>query len=202
MFPPAPTKRPQYFHLLWDEEIDRLRDVLHALQERHDDVITRWYQLYTIHFGEALSLSQREFSSLYGTDLRQTVAHLLAGDMEQFVLDLRATGEQLAERGVPFREVIACLHLFEESCSVIFEQQERTEPTAEEDRVKILLTFDKLSHCRIMVLAESYFGLTQARTTTRTHALEEEAARLAPDHAHRQHFHGIVGQRCVMSFSG
>jgi transcriptional regulator with PAS, ATPase and Fis domain len=198
MFPPAPTKRPQYFHLLWDEEIDRLRDVLHALQDRHGDVITRWYQLYTIHFGEALSLSQREFSSVYGKDLRQTVAHLLAGDMEQFVMDLRATGEQLAERGVPFREVIACLHLFEESCNVIFEQQERTETPSEEDRVKILLTFDKLSHCRIMVLAEAYFGLTQARTVTRTHALEEEAARLAPDHTIRQHFHGIVGQSPAM----
>jgi len=198
MFPPTQTKRPQYFHLLWDEEIDRLRDVLRALQERHGDVITRWYQLYTIHFGEALSLSQREFSSLYGTDLRQTVAHLLAGDMEQFVMDLRATGEQLAERGVPFREVIACLHLFEESCSVIFEQQGRTETTSEEDRVKILLTFDKLSHCRIMVLAEAYFGITQARTVTRTHALEEEAARLAPDHNIRQHFHGIVGQSPAM----
>lgn len=199
MFPPAPTKRPQYFHLLWDEEIDRLRDVLRVLQNRHEEVIARWYQLYTIHFGEALSLSQREFSSLYGADLRQTVAHLLVGDMEQFVMDLRATGEQLAERGVPFREVIACLHLFEESCSVIFEQQgPTTDITSEEDRVKILLTFDKLSHCRIMVLAEAYFGLTQARIVTRTHALEEEAARLAPDHTIRQHFHGIVGQSPAM----
>jgi transcriptional regulator with PAS, ATPase and Fis domain len=198
MLSPARTTRPQYFHLLWDEEIERLHDVLCALRERYEDVIARWYQLYTIHFGEALSLSQREFSSLYGKDLRQTVSHLLAGDMEQFVMDLRATGEQLAERGVPFREVIACLHLFEESCSVIFEQQGRAAVNPEEDRVGILLTFDKLSHCRIMVLAEAYFGTTQARTLTRTHALEQEAARLAPDPKIRQHFHGIVGQSPAM----
>ncbi|MBM4255525.1 MAG: sigma-54-dependent Fis family transcriptional regulator [Deltaproteobacteria bacterium] len=188
---PVAMQRPQYFHLLWDEEIERLREILQALREREDEVLTRWYQLYTVHFGEAVTLSQREFSTLYGHDLQQTVTHLLQGDMERFVMDLRATGEQLVERGVPFREVISCLHLFEESCSVVFDEIPWS--TGPSERISMLLTFDKLSHCRMMVLAETYFGTTQARTHTRTQALEQEVARLAPDVQARQHFHGIVG---------
>lgn len=189
---PGNMNRPQYFHLLWDEEIERLREVLQELRQRETEVLTRWYQLYTVHFGEAVSLSQREFIALYGHDLQQTVTHLLQGDMERFVMDLRATGEQLVERGVPFREVISCLHLFEESCSIVFDALPWEDGPNE--RISMLLTFDKLSHCRMMVLAETYFGTTQARTLTRTQALEQEVARLAPDVQVRQHFHGIVGQ--------
>jgi hypothetical protein len=131
-----------------------------------------------VHFGEAVTLSQREFMALYGHDLKQTVTHLLQGDMERFVMDLRATGKQLVERGVPFREVISCLHLFEESCSVVFDEIPwESEPS---ERISMLLTFDKLSHCRMMVLVETYFGTTQARAQTRTQALEQEAARPLP----------------------
>jgi transcriptional regulator with PAS, ATPase and Fis domain len=189
---------PQYFHLLWDEEIDRLRDILLVLRDRHDEVLDRWYQLYSIHFGEAATLSRHEFFTLYGEDLAQTVGHLLRGDMEQFVIVMRASGERLVERGVPFREVISSLHLFEESCSVVFEQRERAEEQSSTERVNTLLTFDKLSHCRMMVLAEAYFGSTQARSQTRTQALEQEVARLAPNVKTRQHFHGIVGQSPAM----
>jgi hypothetical protein len=73
-------KHPQYFHLLWDEEIEQLRDILLVLRTRHTEVLDRWYQLYTIHFGDAATLSRHEFQTLYGTDLRQTVDHLLQGD--------------------------------------------------------------------------------------------------------------------------
>jgi hypothetical protein len=62
----ADNKRPQYFHLLWDEEIERLHGILQALQQCHTGVLDRWYQLYTVHFGEAATLSQHEFYSLYG----------------------------------------------------------------------------------------------------------------------------------------
>jgi hypothetical protein len=107
------VKKPRYFHLLRDEEIERLRDIFRALREHHARVLDRWYQLYAVHFGEAATLSRHEFYSLYGQDLVRTVEHLLEADMERFVMDLRATGERLVGRGVPFREVISSLHLFE-----------------------------------------------------------------------------------------
>ena len=184
--------RPQYFHLLWDEELERLQEVFHMLRQRETNVLNRWYQLYTVHFGEAVTLSQREFMTLYAHDRKQTVTHLLQGDMERFVMDLDATGEQLVKRGVSFREVISSLHLFEESCSVGFDEIPWQDGPSQ--RISMLLAFDKLSHCRVMVLAETYVGTTQARTQTRTHALEQEVARLAPDVLARQHFHGMVGQ--------
>lgn len=194
----AGVNRPRYFHLLWDEELKQLRDILLALRARHTEVLDRWYQLYTIHLGDAATLSQHEFYSLYGRDLVQTVEHLLQGDMERFVMDMRASGERLVERGVPFREVISSLHLFEESCSVIFEQRRGAGQEPASEKIKVLMTFDKLSHCRMMVLAEAYFGTTQARTQTRTQALEQEVARLAPNPHLRHHFHGIVGQSPAM----
>ncbi|MGE0821892.1 MAG: sigma-54 interaction domain-containing protein [Candidatus Binatia bacterium] len=191
-----PRTHPRYFHLLWDEELERLHEVLVLLRQHQQEVLHHWYQLYAVHFGDAVTLSEHEFLSLYGNDLRQTLGCLLEQDMEGFVIGMRATGEQLAARGVPFREVISCLHLFEESCSVIFDLL----PQAEEmtDRVTTLLTFDKLSHCRMIVLAESYFGTTQARHQTRTHTLEEEIVRIAPDIQQRRYFHGIVGQSPAM----
>ncbi len=92
---------------------------------------------------------------------------------------------------MPFREVISCLHLFEESCSIVFD--DLPWENGPNERISMLLTFDKLSHCRMMVLAETYFGTTQAGTQTRTQALEQEVARLAPDVQIRHHFH-IVGE--------
>ena len=189
-----PSDSPRYFHLLWDEEIERLRTSLEILRERRQEVVRLWYQLYTIHFGEARTFSEREFSNIYGHDLERMAANLLKGDMEGFVADLRVTGEYLVERGVPFREVIALLHLFEESCSDVLNAQSAQQLSKPE----LFLTFDKLSHCRVMVLADAYFGATHARTVARTKALEQEAARLSSDVRQRHHFHGIVGQSAAM----
>lgn len=192
---------PRYFHLLWDEEIERLRVILEILRERHQEVMGLWHQLYTIHFGEARTLSEREFSDIYGCDLERMVANLLKGDMEDFVTDLRVTGERLVERGVPFREVIAALHLFEESCSEAFDTY-RVDlyalDTHQPAKAEMFLTFDKLTHCRLMVVAETYFGTTHARSVARTRALEREITRLSPDVHQRSHFHGIVGQNAAM----
>ena len=97
------TTGPQYFHLLWDEEIERLREVLQALRTHQAEVLDRWYRLYSIHFGEAATLSQHEFHSIYGEDIEQTADSLLQSDMERFVVTLQTVGERLLERGVPFR---------------------------------------------------------------------------------------------------
>jgi transcriptional regulator with PAS, ATPase and Fis domain len=196
MISPGNRNQPQYFHLLWDEELERLHPVLTLLRERYEEVLEHWYLLYTIHFGEAVTLSRNEFFSLYGYDLRQMVEHLLQQDMERFVISMRATGERLAARGVSFREVISCLHIFEESCSIIFDAWSET--TLANDRITMFLTFDKLSHCRMIVLAEAYFGTTQAYHQTRTQTLEREVSRFAPDPQLRRYFHGIVGQSPAM----
>lgn len=104
------------------------------IREHHAKVLERWYQLYAIHFSGTATLSQHEFCALYGHDFVQTVAHLLEGYMDRFVMAMRASGESLVERGVPFREVISSLHLFEESCSVVFDHQSVSEGNAPRKR--------------------------------------------------------------------
>ncbi len=195
---PLPSGSPRYFHLLWDEDIERLRILLEVLRRCQHEVLQVWYQLYTSHFGEARTLSEREFCDLYGRDLSHMVANLLEGNIENFIASLRATGEHLVERGIPFREMVASLHLFEESCSQIFDTYGPPASATELSKSELFFTFDKLSHCRFMVLGEAYFETTRARTVSRVRALEREMARLAPDVRQRRHFHGIVGQSAAM----
>jgi transcriptional regulator with PAS, ATPase and Fis domain len=131
---------------------------------------------------------------VYGRDLDATIRNLLDADIEGFETDLRTVAEDLVEQGVPFDEVVASLHLFEESAGEQFQK-----------RLKLLLqgpsiyqTFDKLSHCRIIVLASAYFAGHEARASTRLHRLEAEATARAGGAALRTSFHGLVGGSAAM----
>src|SRR5208282_5022317 len=135
---------PRYFHLLWEEELDGLRGVLESLRRHRGDVLTRWHQLYLLHFGDRRSLKESEFFEIFGKELDATVADLLARDMDRFTADVRAIGEALAKCRVPFAELIVSIHLFEESAVEYF-------PAPSLPRT--YLSFDKLSHCRMIVLA-------------------------------------------------
>jgi DNA-binding NtrC family response regulator len=186
---------------LWDEDIERLRSILEVLRNHHQEVLELWYQLYTIHFGEARTLSEREFGDLYGHDLHRLVTNLLKKNMENFIADLQGSGERLVARGVPFREMVASLHLFEESCSQVFDTHRGSSSSqydSQPSKAELFFTFDKLSHCRLMILGEAYFEATRARSATRVRALEREVTRLSPDVRQRRHFHGIVGQSAAM----
>jgi two-component system, NtrC family, response regulator AtoC len=179
-----PAGVPRYFHLLWEEELDSLRGVLESLRRHRHEVLARWHQLYLLHFGDLRSLAESEFLELFGQELDATLADLLGKDMDRFTADVRAIGERLAERRVPFAELIVSMHLFEESASEYF-------PTFPPTLPKTYLCFDKLSHCRMIVLADAYFRSQSALVGTRIKELEREAARLPVDQ--RSRFHGLVG---------
>jgi two-component system, NtrC family, response regulator AtoC len=181
---PSPRGEKCYFHLVWDHELDELRPVLESLADHRDEVLSRWHELYLLHFGDARSLSQSEFIEIFGADVDATTSDLIAKDMDRFASDVRRVGEVLAERHVPFSEIIASMHLFEESASSFF-------PPGPALAGHTYLAFDKLSHCRMIVLANAYFRSRTAVAAARLHDLEQEAARL-PLEA-RQRFHGLVG---------
>ncbi len=180
----APGGAPQYFHLLWEEELESLRGVLESLRRHRDQVLAQWHQLYLLHFGDRRSLTESEFLEIFGRELDATVADLLAKDMDKFAADVRSIGETLAERRVPFAELIVSMHLFEESASEYFPLFPPTLP-------RTYLSFDKLSHCRMIVLADAYFRSQSALVGTRIKELEREAARLPANQ--RSRFHGLVG---------
>jgi transcriptional regulator with PAS, ATPase and Fis domain len=176
-----------YFGLLWEHELELLKPLLEAVAARREAVLADWWELYTFHFGDLRTLSRAEFFEIHSADLEATVETLRRKAFDRFVAAMRRVGEQLVERHVPFTEVVASMHLFEESAIRAFPQPA--------DPVSYRL-FDKISHCRTAVLAESYFNSRTAIATARVEGLEREAAQL-PREA-RTRFHGLVGATSVM----
>lgn len=181
--------QPRYFHLLWDEDLDELREVLEIIRDRRTEVASNWYQLYVLHFGDSRSLSETEFRSIFEPALLRNKSALLRKDMDGYARDVLRLGAELAERRVPLQEIIASLHLFEEAAQAVFPQDPPL-PTA------IYTKFDKLSHIRIILLVDSYSRSQWATAATRIHALELEAKHLPA--TQRTRFHGLVGKSAAM----
>src|ERR1019366_3822202 len=134
-------------------------------------------------------LWETEFMEIFGSELDATLKDLLDKDMDAFGADVARIGEQLAERGVPFSELIVSIHLFEESAATAFPSFPPLTPQTYQ-------SFDKLSHIRMVVLADTYFRSKTAVSGARILALEREAA-APPNHA-RSRFHGMVGASSSM----
>src|SRR5437867_7107242 len=100
---------PLYFHLISDDEIDRLKPILKVLQENREAVLDYWYELYTIHFGHDRTFSQPEFKRYCGADLDGVTQALLEQDVVALARNVRAIGDHMVERGVPFDGSIASM---------------------------------------------------------------------------------------------
>jgi hypothetical protein len=109
--PAAHHANLSYYHLLWDHELTELAPIMDALASHRQEILEHWYQLYLLHFGDERSLAQNEFFEICGLDLDATTETLRAGSFEQFVIRMRRIGVALAERRVPFAEVVASMHL-------------------------------------------------------------------------------------------
>ncbi len=186
---PTRIDPPRYFHLLWDEDLDELRGVLTAVRDRRAEVVSVWYELYQLHFGDRRALSEAEFRSIFEPALLRNQECLLQKDMDGYARAILKLGEELAEHHVPLQEIIASLHLFEEAAQAVFPQEPA--PTTE-----VYNKFDKLSHIRIILLVDSYSRSQWASAATRIHALELEAKYLPPEE--RTRFHGLVGKSLAM----
>jgi transcriptional regulator with PAS, ATPase and Fis domain len=184
-----PDGGPRYFHLLWDTELDELRPVLQSVQKHRERVLDHWYQLYVLHFADSRALTKTEFTEIFGIELDAALKDLLDKDMDRFAAEIAGIGRQLVERGVPFSELIVSMHLFEESAATAF-------PSFPPVLPRTYQLFDKLSHIRMIVLADTYFRSKTAVSGARILALEREAGAL-PTHS-RSWFHGLVGASAAM----
>jgi DNA-binding NtrC family response regulator len=187
--PHAPEGGPRHYHLLWDEELEALQPILRLVLDRLADVVEHWYQLYVLHFGDRRSLSEPEFRDLFYNALSRNTKDLLEGDMDRYAIDTIRTGELLCERNVPFAEIVASLHLYEESAYTAFPK----DPPAP---LEIYTSFDKLSHIRMILLADAYFRSASASAGARIQALERQATLVAREK--RSIFHGLVGSSPAM----
>ena len=185
----APEGGPRHYHLLWDEELEQLRPVLRLVLEHLGEVIDHWYQLYVVHFGDRRSLSEPEFRDLFFNALSRNTKDLIEGDMDRYAINTIRTGELLCEHNVPFAEIVASLHLYEESAYTAF-------PKNPPPPLEIYTTFDKLSHVRMILLADAYFRSASASAGARIQALERQATLVAREK--RSIFHGLVGSSPAM----
>ena len=175
---------PCYFHILWDHELDDLRSLLERIAQRREEVMKHWYDLYTVHFGDTRTLPREEFLNIFGSELEASVHLLLQKNMEGFSVIVREAAEKLAERQVPYAEVVVSMHLFEESVASIM-------PLLPPALPWVHLEFDKLSHIRSIILAETYFRSRWSTALTRIEDGEREASKTPP--GQRSRFHGLVG---------
>ncbi|MGC2442666.1 sigma-54 interaction domain-containing protein [Candidatus Binatus sp.] len=185
----ATESGPRHYHLLWDEELEALKPVLSSVLEHLGEVIEHWYQLYVLHFGDTRSLSEPEFREIFYNALSRNTKDLLEGDMDRYAINTIRTGELLCERNVPFAEIVASLHLYEESAYTAF-------PKDSPPPLEIYTTFDKLSHVRMILLADAYFRSASASAGARIQALERQATLVAREK--RSIFHGLVGSSASM----
>ncbi|HVN64372.1 MAG TPA: sigma-54 dependent transcriptional regulator [Candidatus Binataceae bacterium] len=180
---------PRYFHLLWEDDLEDLKPVLTAVRDRRSEVVTKWYSLYLLHFGDDRVLSEEEFFKIFEPALLRNKNSLLRKDMDGYAQDILRMGEALAERRVPLQEIIASLHLFEEAAQTVF-------PSDPPIDAATYAKFDKLSHIRIILLVDAYVRSQVALAATRIRALEIEAQYLPA--AERTRYHGLVGKSEVM----
>lgn len=180
---------PRHFYLLWDEDLDELRPLMAGLVANRGLLVTEWYQRYALHFGDNASLSDGEFRRIFEPALLVSENAILERDLDHFAEHVTKLGEALAQRGVPLREVIAALHLFEESAMKVVSSEQQIS-------LHSYVIFDKLSHLRIILMADAYFRIQTAAAAARIMALEHEAAQLP--HAARSSFHGLVGASSEM----
>ncbi|HLH78262.1 MAG TPA: sigma-54 dependent transcriptional regulator [Candidatus Binataceae bacterium] len=180
---------PRHFHLLWDDDLEEMRDIFLALRDRRAEVVARWYQLYTLHFGDQRTLSEADFFQIFEPALFRNKNDLLEKNMDRYAQDVRSLGETLAERGVPLQEIIASLQLFEQAASEVF-------PPGASRQIDVYTKFDQLSHIRIILLVDAYFRIWSARHDARLLGLEREAALLPREQ--RTSFHGIISVAAPM----
>src|SRR5208337_3968476 len=117
---PVRNGMPRYFHLLWDEDLEELREVLTAVRDRRNEVVSVWFDLYQLHFGDRRSLSATEFKAIFEPALLMNKESLLNKDMDGYARNVLKLGERLADHHVPLQEIIASLHLFEAAAQSVF----------------------------------------------------------------------------------
>ena len=108
--------------------------------------------------------------------------------MDRYAIDTIRTGEMLCARSVPFAEIVR------RSLPVRGKRLHSLPLRA--PPLEIYTAFDKLSHIRMILLADAYFRSASASAGARIQALEREAVLLSREKRHI--FHGLVGGSAIM----
>jgi DNA-binding NtrC family response regulator len=173
--------------LLHDHQLQSLHPLLKSLANEAEQVVERWHNLYAKQCGENRALQEEEFIAIMLPLVRNSVAALLDSDFEEFVALARGLGERLANRDVPFIEVILSLHLCQESIETA--RAGEIPPTLES-------SFARLCHFHATLVAEGYIQAERASSPVRVEVLQDDAGRR--ETVERRNFHGLLGASPAM----
>jgi hypothetical protein len=174
--------------LLSAEEVAELGPLLEAILHQRGVIFERAVMLYVARLGNDRRLSRAGFLETFGIGLRQGLSALNEGRIEDYSERLRQLGTQLADRGVPFPEVIVALQAYLEA--VMSGVSSLIKSAA------MINLVSRHSHLQVALISHAYFRALFAWEDARVQTLEAEAARLPSEL--RWQFHGLVGASPVM----
>jgi DNA-binding NtrC family response regulator len=168
-----------HLDVIAEDDLSILRPFLRQLSMRSEEVIDRSRKEY-LRCTRSRALSDEDFSRIISPCFRRSLESLLAGDLELFRGLGRTLGEQLANRGIPFFEVVLCLHVRHESIEGLWPENHGSNERA---------FFSQLCHLHAMLVAEGYILAGRASDSER----EVPGAASAGFEGPHASFHGLLG---------
>ncbi|GMV44153.1 MAG: hypothetical protein AMXMBFR64_58690 [Myxococcales bacterium] len=133
--------------LLRGEGLERVVEVGALLRPHIGAVARRWA---TAHAATWEGTDPREDERRFAEELGGLLDHLDQGNL---IAWLCAEGRRHQQAGVPFAEVVASVHLFEQACV----DELRAAGLSGDQVLDAYLSLDRLSHVRVMLLANAYY---------------------------------------------
>jgi Sigma-54 interaction domain len=138
--------------LLWDNEVEALKPLLRLIVGGIDGILENCYEAYAACFDSIdnlPTLSGSEFVAIFKPYLCEGLSALATGRTIDYSALIGHLGEVLAERKVPFAEVLLSLRTYEDSVLAEFPQSILS--------LELLRMFSKLGDAMLAVLSERYF---------------------------------------------
>ena len=133
--------------------VEQLRDLILGLSKHKDMILANWERAYLAHFGTQGFFTAETLRPWLEGEFNTMVECFESGNLAEFWVRLQETGQSYAEMGVPYAELVISINLFEESCLAVFKKGGANAA----GQLRDYLLFDKLSHFRMIKLAEAYF---------------------------------------------
>jgi DNA-binding NtrC family response regulator len=138
--------------LLPDYEVEAIKPLLRLIVGGIDQILDNWYEIYASYFDSIdniPSLSEPEFIAIFKPYLCEGLNALASGRTNDHSTLIGHLGEVLAERNVPFAEVLLSLRTYGDS---VLSEVPRSILSPE-----LLRMFSKLGDSMLAVMSERYF---------------------------------------------
>jgi len=132
----------------------QLEGPLAGLTDKKSELITEWSRLYLNTFGRESFFSSQRVRRVFEELTTLFLECLKTSDLTRYFDELKKAGKMFFDLGVPFEEVVLCIHLFQEACLSMISRGAPNPPVPMES---VRMAFDELGRMGTAVFAVSYF---------------------------------------------